>query len=189
MTPKQLLDEVKCRFYALLHCEPHALNVLLKQALGAYQDRAGAMEQFTVGEVSINNGIRTINVPSDFLSRVMVKDKYGNFVASAFDRVEKKLVIEDSKYTLPLRVQYFANLRNVDLENYELNPTIVGLIQDYLEVLIAIPNSERLRRTGIAGNLDTSDIPTEADLHTRKQAIEERMTQSRSALPMISIHP
>lgn len=83
MTPKQLLEEVKGRFYMLLHCEPDALNVLLKQALGAYQDRAGAMEQLTIGEVSVNNGVRTINVPDDFLARVMVKDKNGNYIASS----------------------------------------------------------------------------------------------------------
>lgn len=189
MTPRQLLDDVKLRFHTLLHCEEDALEVLLKQALGAYQDNAGASETILINAVENLNGIRSFLVPDDFLARVVVKDKTGNYVPSHYDRSKTSIVINTARFRLPLSFQYFLKLREADLESYQLPPSIVGLIQDYLEILIAIPNSERRRRVALAGNLDTSDIPTESDLITRKGIMEERMKSARSALPMISIQP
>lgn len=190
MTPVQLLDNVKARFYALLHNESEVLSQLLKTALGAYQDRAGVSERIKIKAVDKDNEQEvSFLVPDDFLARVIVKDKTGNYVSANYDRRAKRMIVDSKRYYLPLTFDYLVNLREVDLDNYELQPEIVGLIQDYLEILISIPNSERQRRVAISGNLDVSDIPSESDLFTRKTALEERMSSARCALPMISIQP
>lgn len=189
MTPNELLEEVKLRFYSLLHNDADKLAALLKQALGAYQDRAGVIETVKVKVLDKNDdGDSCFAVPADFLARVMVKNATGNFVSSQYDRITQKLLVGGGA-TLPLSFTYFVNLRGVDLDSYQLQPDIIGLVQEYLEVLIAIPNSERNRRVAIAGNIDTSDIPTEESLYTRKMEIEERMKAAKSALPMVSIQP
>lgn len=188
MTPAQLLDEVKARFYSLLHNEPQALNVLLKQALGAYQDRAGVTDVVKIKTLDKNeDGDPCFSVPSDFLARVTVKDKYGKFVISDYNRREKVMVLNNARGVMPLSLMYFVDLSSADIATYELPNEIVGLIKDYLEMLIAIPNAERNRRVAIAGNLDVSDIPAEADLFSRKIEIETRMSAARCALPLLSI--
>jgi len=188
MTPAQLLDEVKARFYSLLHKEPNALNVLLKQALGAYQDRAGVTDVVKIKTLNKNDdGDPCFPVPSDFLARVTVKDKHGKFVISNYNRREKSVVLNNARCVMPLSLMYFVDLSSVNIESYELPNEIVGLIKDYLEILITIPNAERNRRVAIAGNLDVSDIPAEADLFSRKADIEIRMSAARCALPLLSI--
>ncbi len=162
--------------------------VLLKTALGAYQDKAGVSERIKIKTVVKDEyQVASFSVPDDFLARVVVKDRTGNYVSANYDRHEKRMIIESTRYRLPLTFDYLVNLREVDLDTYELQPEIVGLVQDYLEVLISIPNNERRRRVALAGNLDVSDIPVESESFARKTELELRMNSARCALPMISI--
>ena len=189
MTPMQLLDSVKGRFHTLLHCEPDALNLLLVQSLSAYQDNAGVTDSILIKTVKKQDGVHSIDVPSDFLARVDVKDKTGNFISSRFNRATNELELGSSRYYLPLRFTYAINLRDADLDTYQLPPSCIGLVQDYLEILISIPNSERRRRVNIPGNLDVSDIPVEAELFVRKSDLEQRIKAARFSPSMISIRP
>jgi hypothetical protein len=190
MTPAELLVEVKYRFYSLLHDDPNALNALLKQALGAYQGRAGVTETMIIKTLDKDDdGNSGFAVPDAFLARLVVKSKTGDFVTSQHDRQTGRITINPRGVKLPIKMTYFVNLRGVDIDAYELQPDSIGLIQDYLEILISIPNCERNRRVAVAGNLDVSDIPSESDLFSRKTEIELRMTAARCALPMISIQP
>lgn len=191
MTAIELLDEVKLRFHSLLHSEEAALNALLKSALGAYQDRAGVVKKAHIAELDKGDERTfTFAMPPSFLARVACKDSHGNFinVDSNFDDKTIEIAISE-RPKLPLTLHYFVNLREIDLNKYVLPPSIVGLIMDYLEVLISIPNASRSRRVAIAGNLDVSDIPAEAELYQRRIEIETRMNSSRAAIPMISIQP
>ena len=43
MTPSQVLEEAKGRFVVLYHDSPEALERLLRQALGKFQDKAGSI--------------------------------------------------------------------------------------------------------------------------------------------------
>ena len=187
MTPLQLLEEVKARFYSLLHNEQPKLEALLRQSLSAYQDNAGVMEVMKVRELKKDEyGDQYCDVPSYFLARVMVKGCSGDYIPSRYEHATKRLFVE-GRVRLPLTLTYFVNLREVDLNEHELKPEITGLIQDHLELLIAVPNSERNRRVAIAGNIDTSDIPTEEVLTSRKVEVEQKMKAARSAMPMVSI--
>ena len=102
-----------------------------------------------------------------------------------FERSKKALVLSGS-YRLPLSLQYFVKLRGIG-DDYEIPAEIVGPIQDYLEVLLAISNNERRRQVFLAGGLDVSDIPTEDVSYGRKVDMEQKMKSQRSALPMVTI--
>ncbi|WP_413113441.1 hypothetical protein [Thaumasiovibrio sp. DFM-14] len=183
MTPVELLEQVKQRFHTLLHDDEQALKGLLRQALTLYQDKAGVIRRYRYQEGGV---IAPFSLPSDFMSRISVTDSTGKFIPATLfdDELDMSLT---GREVYPLILTYMVALGSVDLDEYLLPRTAIGHISDYLEILIKIPNSERMRRVATAGKLDTSDIPTEAELYQRKQELEDRIKDAKAMIPLISI--
>ena len=186
MTPNEILEDVKGRILSLLHSEDEKVQPLLRQALGAYQDKAGVKGEKVLEENDLTDG--TFPVPEDLLVRANCKDARGRFIR--FTKVNDVFVIRPvdlGRLTFPITFTYLVNLRDCDFNFYEVPATAVGLISDYLEVLIQKPDAERKRRIASAGNLDTSDIPSEESLHARKMELELAMKQARSSLSSVML--
>lgn len=185
MTPSAILSQVKARFPILLHDNELVLNTLLKQALAKYQELAGftTKHRYTFDDLDSDAAVIT---PDGFSSRLVVKDFNGRFVPSEVWGGKLELKINGNT-TFPVTLVYLESVTDRDFNTYQLPTSCVSVLSDYLEILIRIPNSERERRVSMAGKLDTSDIPTEADLNTRKLEIESQMRLSRSVLPPISL--
>ena len=185
MTPNELLEEVTSRFIMLLHDNEKALNALLRKSLMKWQEVAGVIKQ-----VHITESGNIVPVPADFLARIGVTDANKVFIGSTiFDDVNGKSITLDLKgyESKPLTLAYMVNLVNVDFDNYQLPDTAIGLLSDYLELLITIPNNQRIRRVAIAGKLDTSDLATESELAQRKADLESQIATNRAIIPIFTI--
>ncbi|WP_429169410.1 hypothetical protein [Aeromonas hydrophila] len=185
MTPAQLLQGVQGRFSVLL-VEPDQQRQLLIDALGQYQDLAGVTKT-----VRIASRQPTRPIPPDFLAVCGTTDAIGDFIPATeeFDEDGKRQLCFEERAVYPLRFMYLVKLRDVDLETYELPDSAVGMIQDYLEVLISIPNDERMSRIQEAGRLDISRTPTPDAGEAKLAALREAMKSQRAMMPMYTIMP
>lgn len=182
--PAQLLESVIARFPMLIHNEPDKLNALLNKAIGKYQDLAGFIAKVKIEESDITD--RSLTLPDRFLTTVSLKDKAGRYVSSdAWNGTLELDLYGDEQY--PFTLVYLENLRDADYESISIPAGAVTLISDYLELLIMSPNSDRMRRVFVAGKMDASDIPTEADLATRRSELEQKIRESQAMIPMITI--
>lgn len=177
MTPNKLLEEVKSRFTPLLVTEKATLEAKLKQALSAYQDRAGHIQRIRIRKEA---GV-SLPYPDDYLSLVGVTDNRGVLVYSDDygSAIELDLVGNEK---FPLTLTYLVNLSDRPLDEWTVPPAIRALIMDYLEILIAILNVERQRRVSIAGKLDASGLPDETTLYQRKMDLETNMSAHRAMI-------
>lgn len=184
MTPIELLSAVQKRFSVLLVGEPQQRQLLI-DAMGQYQDLAGVTKTVKLSERT------AYPVPADYLAPIVASDAEGNYTPTEItaDENSKETLELDPGAVLPVRFTYLVNLRGVAMDSYHVPPTAVGMIQDYLEILIAIPNDERTARIQEAGKLDTSRLPTPADREAQLAALREAMKSQRAILPMITIHP
>lgn len=185
MTPIELLNGVQGRFSVLLVGEPQQRQLLI-DALGQYQDLAGVTKT-----VRIATRAATRPTPADFLAVASTTDALGDFipVTEEYDEQGNSQLVFEERATYPLKFTYFVNLRAANLEEYQLPNPAIGMIQDYLEVLISIPNDERMGRIQEAGRLDVSRTPTPDAGEAKLAALRESMKLQRAMLPMLTIMP
>lgn len=177
MTPRELLESVKLRFTPLMHDEADKLEALLVAALTAYQDRAGIVTRARIQQ----GDPLSFPCPADYLELVAVTDASGDWAyADVFDGVIE--IESNSGLRYPLTVEYLQDLTALDLDAGTVPRTIRGILQNYLEALIAIPNMDRVRRAYIAQKMDVSNLPDEASLYQRKIELEQDMA-ARGAIP------
>lgn len=181
MTPLQLLEEVQGRFIVLYHNEEPALHRLLAQALTKFQEKAGVL--FTVRV----NGPE-VDLPEFFWKVASCHDNAHRFVPTQPDREDGKLrlgVIAGN--TPPYTIHYFIKLRDWP-EDRDLPTSCISLVADYLEALIAIPNTDRERRTLSATGLPFDHLPAVQELRARLADIEVEMEDAKAILPPIAVY-
>lgn len=174
-TPKELLESVKTRFTPLLVTDEKVLDQMLIKALTTYQDRAGYARR------AILTGTDTCYpYPDDYLELIHVIDNRGGLVlAEPYDQL---LLQPDRRSVRPFTIVYLVNLREVNLEEWQIPASIIGYLDDYLYHLILMANTERIRRVSIAGKLDVSALPDEVTLYQRKIDLETAMSANRAII-------
>ena len=156
MTPQEILEEVKNRPLVLYHDDPERLERLLRQALGKFQDKAGAILE-TWGEKG------SFEIPPHFHAVAGCSDAKRRYMAWRFGEIEKEVVVETNefgvetvevqkvttidlvigaKHEAPYCLYYFADLRHWPLDE-KLPPDCSALLADYLEALLNVVNIER----------------------------------------------
>lgn len=181
MTPLELLEEVKGRFVVLYHQDDAALRRLLKQALGKYQDKAGVILQSCYPA-----GTTEADFPDLYLTVAGCQDETGRFIPVFVDDVNKRLLFDVSDTKAKIRLYWLAKLRDWP-DDRELPYGCVGLVSDYLEALIDIPNTQRTRDAWHDIQGPTQDLPSIQELKVRLAELELQMEECRSIVPAMLI--
>ncbi|HEY3591749.1 MAG TPA: hypothetical protein VGL07_17050 [Buttiauxella sp.] len=182
MTPTELLEDVSERFVTLLYDDPQKLKKMLVRALGMYQDKAGSSMTVELQE----EGGACLPAPADMTTLISVEDQVSEYVSARQIDGEIRLSLS-GRERWPLRMTYLQNLRKLDLEKGEVPETAIGMIGDYLEILISIPNADLLRLIAIDSKLNAVGVPDEALLFERKKQMELEMASNRVAIGMARI--
>lgn len=190
MTPNELLTQVKTQFQ-VLYLEDGRLNNLLQQALGVYQDKAGVIRKLRMEDDAV-----TAVAPGDMLDIICVADAEGRWHEYQMDgqtiTVVEQLTLAglltgELKSVKPYTLSYFANLRDMDIVQDSLPSEAIGLLRDYLEALIDIPNTARARQIAAATGVQ-AEYPTDAELKARKESLELAMEDSQAIIPMATVY-
>lgn len=181
MTPLELLEEVKGRFVVLYHQDDAALRRLLKQALGKYQDKAGVILQSCYPA-----GVGEAELPELYLGVAGCQDETGRHVPVFVDDAKRKLHFDVSESSGALRLYWLARLRDWP-EDRELPYGCVGLVGDYLEALIDIPNTQRSRSAWHDIQGPTQDLPSVQELKARLAELELQMEECRAIVPAMAV--
>lgn len=184
MTPAEILEETKSRFMVLYHNDPERLALLLKQALGKFQDKAGAILEFWQNDA-------VFKLPPHFRAVAGCCDNKRRYVAwrNAVDEEGNPVISLNVKtrHVAPFCLYYFCDLRKWP-EDKDLPGDSAILIMDYLEALIAIVNTKMEREAYLlAGMNDAAQIlPTEQELRQRVTDLEIEMESAKAIIPPAS---
>jgi len=180
MTPNELLESVKSQFQ-VVYLDSLKLSNLLAQAIGAYQDRAGTVKKLTFAADSAE-----ASVPTDMLEIISVSDAEGRW--HEFAVVNGVVAVtERSNSVRPYSAAYFVNMRGMDFATDNLPPDSLSLLRDYLEALIAIPNTMRARQIATATGVE-AEYQSDAELIARKEALELAMDDAQAIIPMATVY-
>jgi len=183
MTGRELLEQAKKHFAILyVNNEADALDHLVLQALGDYQDKAG----FLATVKTVDNEI-AVNIPDKFLGLVLAHDAEKQYHEVVIDADAGTITIQETAISeKPYTIHYFVNLRDYDLETDQLPPEIIGTLLDYLIALIDIPNTERARRVALATGQQI-EVRSDEELLAKKQLLEEAMEEQHAILPASTV--
>lgn len=90
-----------------------------------------------------------------------------------------------ARHVTPYRIEYFADLADWPGDE-EIPGDVPALLADYLEALIAVPNSERARFTAYTTGIPAQDIPSLTELKQRIEELETEMEECKALVPSTS---
>ena len=181
MTPNELLDMVKAQLQ-VVYLDSVKLTNLLRQALGTYQDKVGLIRKLPFGDDATEAA-----TPDDLLEVIFAADAEGRWHEHRMSETAITVVEQTGKSVKPYVVNYFVNLRDMDIEQDALPPETVGPLRDYLEVLIAMPNTARARQIATATGIQ-AEYPSDEELRNRKDLLELAMEESQAIIPMATVY-
>lgn len=185
MTPEILLEEVKERFIVLYYDYPEKLELLLRRALGKFQDKAGVVLELWLDDPEFQ-------CPPHFQAIAAGCDSKRRHVAwrLKFDEDGNRYIgfNPTSRHEAPFCLYYFANLRGWPLKE-DLPKDVPPLLADYLEALIAVPNTNMERWAYLqSGRHEAAQaLLSEQELRQRIADLENEMEACKAFIPPASM--
>lgn len=201
MTPNEILEDVMHRPLVLYHDDPDRLIRLLRQALGKFQDKAGAILELW-GEKG------SFEIPPHFHAVAGCSDSERRYMPWRFGEAEKEAVTDTNefgvetveiikvktinlvigrKHIAPYCLYYFADLRNWPLDE-DLPPDCSTIIADYLEALLNVVNIERQREAYLSMDMvqAAQELQNVSELRQRITDLEIVMEENKALIPPAS---
>ena len=177
MTPSQIIERVKLRFDVLYYSDKAKLEAMMKDSMGAYQDKAGA-----VRKVMIESPATDIRRPKDLQMIVASSDGNGNFITCTLSATR---ITPTGYFVYPVTVNYLVNFRELGMSD-DVPDESIGLIQKHFEASLNLRNTRLERNVAQAASLQR-DLPAEDTLQARIDAVEQDMEESQAIIPMITV--
>lgn len=117
------------------------------------------------------------------------KKRYVPWRAGINEEDQKTIILQThSRHQPPFCLSWFCHLRKWDLDT-DLPGDCDALLADYLEALIAIPNTKREREAYLqAGMNDAAQaLPSEQELRQRVADLEKEMEDNKAIIPPASM--
>lgn len=185
MTPEELLEEVKERFVVLYYNYPEKLEHMLRRALGKFQDKAGVVLELWLDEPEFL-------CPPHFLDIAAGCDSKRRHVAWSLkidEDGQRYIGFEPtSRHEAPFCLYHFADLRNWPRDE-DLPRDVPPLLADYLEALIAVPNTSMERGSYILTDRHEAaqTLLSEQELRQRISDLENEMAECKALIPPASM--
>lgn len=185
MTGRELIAQAQKHFsiFYLDTSTVDALDYLLSEALGTYQDKAG----YTTTVKTVENET-VVALPDKFLSLVSCHDAANQHHDVLIDTAEETITVQGVNLNSipPYTITYFVNLQAYDPATGNLPPDIISKILEYLVALMDIPNTKRARRVALATGQEI-ELRSDEELLSKKQLLEEAMEEQHAILPCIMV--
>lgn len=178
MTPREVLEEVKSRFIVLYHKDENDLKRLLRRSLLKFQDKAGAIKELWVED-------DCILCPDNMKAPAACCDSERRFISYRWDTTEKTIELNINKrHKAPYCLFYFLDLQHWNFDT-DLPHDVTSLVSDYLEALIALPNSIRQREAYLLTDMASAaqELPTVSELKQSIADLETSMEEHKAIVP------
>lgn len=169
----------------LYHYDLAALEKLLYQALGKFQDKAGVI-------LEIWSDDPVFELPPRFHAVAGCSDSKRRYIAHRLEKdAEGQKILRllpGSKHVAPYCLAYFCSLRYWDMEE-ELPADCDALVSDYLEALIAILNTKKEREAYLQAGMQEAaqTLQSEQELRQRVTDLEREMEDNKAIIPPASM--
>lgn len=179
MTPNELLRDATEKF-SVMYLTPALQDVLLRQAIATYQRIVGPRAQMTLVD---NN---PVPLPGGFLNVALCCDSQGRWHDTLVTG-GTVAVLTTAKSLAPFTLHYFVNLSAIDPAADHLPSGSLTLLSEYLQVLLAIPNTARAREVMTATGIQ-AELPGDEELASRKAVLEQEMEETCAMIPMVTVY-
>jgi len=180
MTPSQIIDQGKKRFDVLYISDNGTLEALVEDALGAFEDRGGA-----VRSILIESPFTTVAKPSDYLAVVGSCDANGFYIECIPTDTDITIPAISPDPAYPISIKYLVKFRGMPMDGL-LPDESVGLILKHFVANLSIRNTRRERAMATAAGIQV-ELPSEDALTARLDAVEIAMEEDALIIPMITV--
>ena len=176
-TPNEILKRQIDKFDPLFYDNEEQLNGLLREALLAYQMKAGVKKTLTITQNDfLLKKKGALLKPKGILSILHAYDNCNRFLDC--ELIGDSVVINENPKAWPVRVIYYENIADMDYENDRIPVEHEDSIGRYLYTLIAIENCKRERAAREQAQLGFEGLKTVQEYEDEKKQLLEEMNET-----------
>lgn len=184
MTPEALIARVKGMFDILYFDDDAKIQILLRNTLSVFQEKAGGLRNKITFELETN----TADLPEDYMSIVSCRDADGKFHITDISDATIT-VTERGDSTRPYTFEYFIDHEKIAFsgeDQYDIPNDVTSVIIKHFHTQLNNRNTKRERDMELSmGN--TPDLPGEDTFKADLMEIETDMEENYAFIPPLMV--